>query len=112
MLDNLNPGGLLVFTLHGRIYPLEIQPKRWKILGDEDFPGAHEDYRSTGFGYRDYPGRPGIGASLTKPAWVFDLVENDPSLVFSYYERAWMGWHDVAAIKKAGIRGVCDTYKD
>jgi hypothetical protein len=43
---------------------------------------------------------------------VFDLVENDPSLVFSYYERAWMGWHDVASIKKAGIRGVFDTYKD
>lgn len=112
MLDNLNPGGLLLFTVHGRIYPLEVQPKRWKILGDEDFPGALADYRREGFGYRDYPGRPGIGASLTKPGWVFDLVADDPNLVFSYLERAWMGWHDVAVIKKGGFRGPFDAHKD
>lgn len=112
MLDNLNPDGLLVFSLHGRIYPLDIQANRWKILGDDDFAGALDEYRSTGFGYRDYPGRPGIGASLTSPAWVFDFVAEDKDLVFSYHERAWTGWHDVAVIKKGGQRAYFDTYKD
>jgi SAM-dependent methyltransferase len=112
MLDNLNPGGLLVFSLHGRVYPLEVQPKRWKILGDDDFAIASDEYRRTGFGYRDYPGRPGIGASLTSPSWVFDLVREDSDLAFSYQERAWMGWHDVATIKKGGQRSIFSTYKD
>ncbi len=112
MLDNLNPGGLLIFSLHGRIYPLDIQPNRWKILRDEDFPGALADYQKSGFGYRDYPGRPRIGASLTSPAWVFDFVANDKNLIFSYHERGWTGWHDIAIIKKGGQRAYYDTYKD
>lgn len=112
MLDNLNPGGLLIFSLHGRIYPLDIQPNRWKILGDDDFRGALDDYRKTGFGYRDYPGRPGIGASLTSPAWVFDFIAQDKNLIFSYHERGWTGWHDLAVIKKGSQKALFDSYKD
>jgi SAM-dependent methyltransferase len=112
MLGNLNPGGIVVFSLHGRIYPLEVQPHRWKILGDADFAGALGDYQRTGFGYRDYPGRPGIGASLTSPAWVFDLVASDKDLSFSYHERGWTGWHDIAVIKKGGQRALFDRYRD
>lgn len=112
VLDNLNPGGLVVFSVHGRVYPMEVQPRRWKILEDAEFAIAFDEYARTGFGYRDYPGRPGIGASLTSPSWVFELVRNDSELIFAYQERAWMGWHDVVVLKKGGGKSIFSAYRD
>jgi len=114
MIENLNDGGLLVFSLHGRVYPMEVQPKRWKILEDAAFAVAKAEYERTGFGYHDYPGRPGVGASLTSPAWIFEHVRERQDMTFAYFERAWTGWHDVAVIGKPGTnaRGLFDRYRD
>lgn len=100
MIDNLEIGGVLVFSLHGRVYPQEIQPDRWKILDDAAFTVAKAEYEATGFGYHDYPGRPGVGASLTSPAWVFAQLRDRRDLVFGYQERAWMGWQDIVYVHK------------
>lgn len=113
MLANLEEGGLLVFSLHGRIYPQEVQPNRWKILEDAAFTVAHAQYEATGFGYHDYPGRQGVGASLTSPAWVFEQVRGRKDLIFAYQERGWTGWHDIVYVaKKSTTRGSFDLYKD
>jgi SAM-dependent methyltransferase len=113
MLENLVDGGLLVFSLHGRVYPQEVQPRRWKILEDDAFAVAKAGYEATGFGYHDYPGRPGVGASLTSPAWVFDLLRSRPDVIFAYQERAWTGWHDVAYVYKTSTApALFDRYKD
>ena len=100
MIENLNEGGLLIFSLHGRVYPQEVQPNRWKILEDDAFSIANTQYEASGFGYHDYPGRPGVGASLTTPSWVFEIIRKRSDVVFSYQERLWTGWHDVAYIHK------------
>lgn len=98
---NLKPGGLLCCTLHGRIYPQEVQPKLWKILEPAAFDVALREYEESGYGYHDYPGRPGIGASLTSPSWVFDWLYPRSDLTMIWYgERAWMGWHDLVVIQK------------
>jgi SAM-dependent methyltransferase len=112
MIENLNPGGLLLFSVHGRIYPLDVQPNKWEILNKKDFEAAYDEYRKVGYGYRDYPGRPGIGASLTKPSWMFEHIYENKDLIYSYYERAWTGWHDLVAIRKGPQRAYFSTYKD
>ncbi len=100
-LKHLAPGGLLCFSTHGRIYPLYIQQKRWKLLADDVFEVVNRDFLRTGFGYADYPSRPGIGASLTSPAWIYNYIYNkdDVTLVF-FGERAWLDWHDVTVIQR------------
>jgi SAM-dependent methyltransferase len=113
MLANLADGGLLVFSLHGRVYPQEIQPNRWKILEDDAFTIANAQYAATGFGYHDYPGRLGVGASLTSLAWVFEHLRSRSDVVFGYQERGWTGWHDVAYVaKKSTIHESFDLYSD
>jgi SAM-dependent methyltransferase len=113
MLANLADGGLLVFSLHGRIYPQEVQPRRWKIMEDAAFAVANAEYEATGFGYRDYPGRPGVGASLTSPAWVFEQLRARRDVMFGYQERVWTGWHDIAYVHKAAApRGSFDRHRD
>jgi len=67
----LNPGGMAVFSSHGRNVFYKITELNWTY--GLDYPGLKrllEGYYNMGFGYADYPGHPaGYGISLATDAW-------------------------------------------
>jgi SAM-dependent methyltransferase len=88
----LAPGGLLVFTTHGRHVAATVSAGRERFgLSEETCDTMLRDYRQQGFGYADFPTRTGVGISLSSPAWVCNrLAEEFPRLeLLTYTERAY-----------------------
>lgn len=95
----LRPGGVLVFSTHGRAVYQRMARGIQPYL--DYWWGVHMilyEYERTGFGYADYTGTPGYGISLCSPAWVcaelFHLGEL--RLVFGS-EGGWATFQDVFA---------------
>jgi SAM-dependent methyltransferase len=104
----LVPGGLLVFTTHGRSIAAKLRDpeERWRYLADEEQVNrVLRGYDERGFGYADYdfdeewraslslPASFGISAA--RPSWVCGLVERRPRLqLVTFLENRW-GAHDV-----------------
>lgn len=95
----LVPGGLLVFTVHGRYV-------RSKLSSGTNTYGLEHGkvaslmgtYDRTGFGYGDYPGQRGFGISVSSPSWVCARIEELGALqLVSYTERGWDRHQDVVA---------------
>jgi SAM-dependent methyltransferase len=99
----LNPGGVLVFSVHGR-FVLHRASTGDNIYGlGERWAALVKDYAKTGFGYADYPLQQGYGISLSKSTWWIDLIESRPGMRLTCLsERAWDSHHDVIAVQKAG----------
>ena len=98
----LRPGGLLLFSTHGRIYADRLKAGHWKFLTDEQTEKILAGYDEGGFGYCDYvPDRknPRLhdslavnwGMAVAAPSWVHGQLEQDvPELrLLLYMERAW-----------------------
>jgi SAM-dependent methyltransferase len=69
----LSPDGILFFTTEARYHAM--------LAEDEGDPlGMVDEFRRTGFAYRDYPDQAGYGRSLSSPAWVCAFLERWPSL--------------------------------
>jgi SAM-dependent methyltransferase len=95
--DLLRPGGVLVFSTHGR-RSLEIVSEHPEIysLDKSRRRQVLKQVGSTGFGYASYPGQRDYGISITMPAWVISLVTSVPELrLVGFSERSWDGHHDV-----------------
>ncbi len=111
----LAPGGLLVFTTHGR-YIDRMMTDYNLLYGLE--PGAAQQlqsaFRTAGFGYRNYPGEGGYGVSLAKPSWVTSFLEEHSNMqiclanemgwdhhqdVFVCAPKQPHGWQDLAAYR-------------
>lgn len=103
----LAPGGILVFTTHGR-WVVERMRNRVSNYGleEEVINGLLADYDRHGFGYRDYP--PAVlrlakiegdyGISLSSPAWICTQVEKLPDLrLLCCAERFWDNHQDMVA---------------
>ena len=94
---SLAPGGVLVFTTHGR-----KMAEKLRAVTLRDFVRPTDnllaDYAHDGFAYSDYPRTPReYGISLSSPAWVRALLDERPGLqLVSYMESAW-GLQDVIA---------------
>ena len=95
----LVPGGVLLFTTHGRFAADRLRNSimRFGVAPDE-IEGFVADFDREGFGFRDYPHLKGegLGVSLASPAWVSGLLEECPSLHLLFYSetghgRAWSG---------------------
>jgi SAM-dependent methyltransferase len=90
--DALSPGGLLVFTTHGRIPYRNIVGGSWAYgtTGRRRTLLLH-DYERTGFGYVRYADSDGYyGISLQSPAWVLKQVTKHGGLrVVHFAEQAW-----------------------
>jgi SAM-dependent methyltransferase len=100
----LQPNGLLIFTFHGRRVLLGKTLRNAKYISDSKFVIAKDSYLRTGYGYQDYDDQKGLGFSLTKPGWIFDIAaEHDNWTVLGTYERAWDDHHDACAILNAPI---------
>lgn len=92
LCSGLRPGGVLVFTTHGR--HTYDQFVRQNALP----PSVVYSYERTGFGYADYAGAAGYGNSLSSAAWVFGQVERlDEIRLVLFSERAWDRNQDIFA---------------
>jgi SAM-dependent methyltransferase len=106
--EALVPGGVLVFTVHGRAMAERLRdpiagPQH--VVSDETRERVLHGYER-GFGYsdygfteaeREYLGLPsgGLGISLSKPSRVCRMLEKHPRLqLVSYIENGW-GYQDV-----------------
>jgi SAM-dependent methyltransferase len=100
---HLSPGGLLVFTVHGR------ESVHWIRTGKFDYSIADPRailtaYDQHGFGYQDYPAHTHqhYGVSLSSPAWVLQQVLKQPDLrLINYTEKGWDNHQDVIACVKS-----------
>jgi SAM-dependent methyltransferase len=117
----LAPGGVLVFTTHGRQAHAWITAKNRDYgLGERNCVELCSQYAATGFGYADYPGQHEFGISLAEPAWVTRLLTSLPELrLVALSEKSWDLHHDVfACVRDAswqvhrtpapGLAGDCD----
>lgn len=95
----LRPGGVLVFTTHGREVYRRMAEGTQPYL--DSWWRVHivlYQYERTGFGYADYVGRRGYGISLSSPAWVCGRLLERPELrLVSVSEGAWARFQDVYA---------------
>ena len=73
LFGSLAPGGVLAFTTCGRRVETRLAAVDPTYALPEDVGSQIlDDYRRTGFGYRDYPGASGYGLSLSALPWVLD----------------------------------------
>jgi len=98
---HLDPGGVLVFTTHGR-WPagwLRSGAKRNYGLSPEKREEVLSGYDSSGFGFAQYGAGPGYGVAFSSPAWVCGkLAARLPDFrIVSLGEAAWAGHQDVVA---------------
>jgi len=97
--DCLRPGGVLVFSTHGR-RAFQLMAEEKQLYG---LPGFHRsllltNYVSTGFGYSNYPGTDNFGISLSSVDWIVKQLAVIPQLRLVHFsESAWDNHHDVCA---------------
>jgi SAM-dependent methyltransferase len=99
LLSWLNPGGVLVFTSHGR-HAASIGPQSGFYGIAEQWKRVKSDFERSEFGYADYADTPGYGISLTQLYWWAGLIMSRPNMrLISMAERAWDGHQDVIAVQ-------------
>jgi SAM-dependent methyltransferase len=98
----VNPGGLIVFTMHGRWVERSLATRRYTYgLRESDVVSILKEYAATGFGYADYPGVSGYGISISSPAFVLAKLVALPDLkLISYHEKGWDNHQDVICLQK------------
>jgi SAM-dependent methyltransferase len=100
--SHLQKNGILSFSVHGQ-NPYQTMSQGIKNYGLDPvkLPELLHDYKTTGFGYLDYPNIIGFGVALSSPAWVCAQVnELDNIKLVSYSETAWDNHHDIVACVK------------
>lgn len=97
----LAPGGIVVFTLHGRSYEkILTEGTEPTGLTKEAEASLLAQYRKSGFGYVDYPGQSGYGYSLTHPDYVKSRFLNPGWHLLSHHEQAWTKRQDAVALRR------------
>jgi len=95
--------GVVVFTTAGREVERRLRVRSFlysltEELADAILAGYDED----GFGYADFPRRPGYGISLSKPAWVRTMLARYPELrLLTCIEQGWNKHQDAFALVRA-----------
>jgi len=108
----LAPWGVLAFTFHGR--PIEMRLRSDvgdHYIGPEQRAAILNGYERDGFGFAEYPTTPkqreeraeptSYGISLSRPSWVWSLLEQRPLRPVAYREARW-GMQDVVGLMKRG----------
>jgi SAM-dependent methyltransferase len=108
MVGWVAPGGIAVFTLHGRwSIRRQAEPPPYKYMDDETFSSIAEGVSRDGFGYADYPDRRGgenWGLSVSLPRWVMRTIEPMEDVrLLDYMERGWDNHQDVLILWKVPI---------
>lgn len=97
----LRPGGILVFTLHGRRCAAELTSGENRCgLEAAQIARLLKDYRQAGFGYVDYSDQAGYGISLAQPSYVLaHFVEQPGWRLLGYHESGWDRRQDVICLQ-------------
>jgi SAM-dependent methyltransferase len=110
MVSWLSPGGLAIFTLHGRWSIRRQTNTPHKYTTDDTFFPVAEGVIRDGFGYVDYPNpadRPDherYGLSVSFPRWVTRIIEGMEDVrLLDYTERGWDNHQDVLVLRKIPI---------
>ncbi len=101
----LKPGGVLVFSAHGRrAHEWIVNRQNLHGLVDTQCLEICQTFESTGFAYLDYRKTAGYGVSLSDPAWVCQLLMSLAEFrLVSFGEKAWSDHHDVyACVREPG----------
>jgi SAM-dependent methyltransferase len=99
----LRPGGILIFTLHGRHFEHDLtSTDSLSRLTSAQTQALLSAYRADGFGYVDYADQAGYGFSLTHPSHVMShwLPLGDWK-VLTYHENGWDKRQDVVSLIKS-----------
>lgn len=98
----LHPGGLLVFTSHGRHCEQElITGKNRCGLDEQQITALLTSYRHRGFGYVDYAGQSGYGISLALPSFVLaQFVQPSDWQLVGCHEAGWDQRQDVICLQR------------
>jgi SAM-dependent methyltransferase/CBS domain-containing protein len=100
----LAPGGVLVFTTHGRRVAADWRAGKFDGLTADLSHGLLADYERSGFGYRDYPRWTDYGLSCSRPSWVCGRVERTAGLgLVGYTEWGWSRQDTVACIRTDAV---------
>jgi len=112
LASSLRPGGLLIFTTHGRhVYnrvkgiedPYDYHLPYWRTTA------LTYDYERMAFGYGDYLGQK-YGVSLSDPVWVCSEIAAQDELRLVYFaERSWHGVQDVYACMRSRHPHILNT---
>ena len=96
----LQPGGLLVFSTHGREIARCIRARtvHYGGLAAGEADNLVSEYEAHGFSFRPYTDRPGYGISMSSPAWICAALQKHPALqLVMLKERGWFNHHDAVA---------------
>jgi SAM-dependent methyltransferase len=98
----LLPGGILVFTTHGRRCETELATGKNRCgLDDHQIAKLLGDYRRAGFGYVDYADQPGYGFSLALPSFVLaNFVQHPEWQLLGYHESGWDQRQDAIGLQR------------
>lgn len=98
----LRPGGILVFTSHGRHSESELVAGKHRYgLNDSQIAELLAIYRQRGFAYVDYASDPGYGISLARPSYIMEhFVEPSGWQLIGYHEKGWDKRQDVISLQK------------
>ena len=98
----LLPGGILVFTTHGRGCENGLATGKNKHgLSDGQIARLLGAYRRIGFGYVDYSSQAEYGFSLCHPSFVTaNFIPGDHCRLLGYHEHGWDKRQDVVFIQK------------
>lgn len=93
-------GATLVVSSHGSWVAKRL--RSWGYgLGPPLARAVLEEYKRTGYGYRDYPGEQGYGISLISRDWIGAALAGSPLQLVAYAERGWDDHQDVLVLRRA-----------
>jgi cyclopropane fatty-acyl-phospholipid synthase-like methyltransferase len=101
LLGWLNPGGLLIFSVHGKYVTQIGKEMNYYGLTDDKWLDALTSYHKTGYGYANYFGEFSYGISLSKTSWWLNVIDEALNAEISLFtEKGWDNHHDIFAVKK------------
>lgn len=109
---SLAPNGIAIVTLEGR-HVIHIQDHKWKLIEDDLFEIARQQYHAEGFGFVDYNAdfraasfnaQENYGVALTSPGWLMDgMAKMDDIRILNFTEREWDDHQDVIVFGKPAV---------
>ncbi len=94
----LKPGGLLVFTTHGRWVAKRLGTENPYMLAEQAIARLLAQYEAEGFGFQPYAHADAYGVSVCTPSWVCERLRQFPTLeIVHLHERGWSQHQDVFA---------------
>jgi SAM-dependent methyltransferase len=100
--SHLRPGGIAVFTTHGRCAASAFASGKWSYrLSEQAFRGAYTDFVNDRYGYVDYEDHTGYGFSLIPGSWLARQISRYADVCqIAFMERGWDNHQDVVAIRR------------